>query len=286
MNKFLRKISGSLVVLGAVFVMSACSDSADSLELFLGAEPDSLAGFTSFAPPNQDALANQLALPQAGEYYAVVHTNHGEIHIRLFPEHAPLAVRNFVTHAQNGYYDGVIFHRVIHDFMIQSGDPLGTGRGGESIWGQGFGSELSSNLQHIRGALSMANTGAPNSNSSQFFIVRNYELNQNQTDELTFILENLLGASAGESPHDGSPVLYRDIMPEDFLRHYLQYGGAPFLDFRHTVFGQVFYGMDVVDSIAVVEVIDPYGNPPLVPPNHQPVVDVVIERIEIRAWEQ
>ena len=80
-------------------------------------------------------------------------------------------MENFLTHAENGYYDGMIFHRVIQDFMIQGGDPTGTGMGGESIYGAEFEDEFSMNLFNLRGALSMANAG-PNTNGSQFFIVQ------------------------------------------------------------------------------------------------------------------
>jgi peptidylprolyl isomerase domain and WD repeat-containing protein 1 len=100
---------------------------------------------------------------------AILHTTYGDIHIRLFPEAAPKAVENFVTHAKNGYYNNVIFHRVIRKFMIQTGDPMGDGTGGESIWGKDFEDEFSS-LKHDRPyTVSMANAG-PNSNASQFFI--------------------------------------------------------------------------------------------------------------------
>lgn len=100
---------------------------------------------------------------------AVIHTTYGDIHLRLFPEVAPKSVENFVTHAKNGYYNNVIFHRVIRKFMIQTGDPLGDGTGGESIWGKEFADEFSS-LKHDKPyTLSMANAG-PNTNGSQFFI--------------------------------------------------------------------------------------------------------------------
>ncbi|KAF1815974.1 hypothetical protein P152DRAFT_471335 [Eremomyces bilateralis CBS 781.70] len=100
---------------------------------------------------------------------AVLHTTYGDIHIRLFPEAAPKAVENFVTHSKNGYYNNVIFHRVIRKFMLQTGDPLGDGTGGESIWGKEFEDEFSS-LKHDKPyTVSMANAGA-NTNGSQFFI--------------------------------------------------------------------------------------------------------------------
>jgi len=100
---------------------------------------------------------------------AVLHTTYGDIHIRLFPNKAPKAVENFVTHARNGYYNNTIFHRVIRKFMIQGGDPLGDGTGGESIWGKEFEDEFS-DLKHDKPyTVSMANAG-PNTNGSQFFI--------------------------------------------------------------------------------------------------------------------
>ena len=106
---------------------------------------------------------------QASGTGAVIHTTYGDIHVRLFPELAPKTIENFVTHARNGYYNGIIFHRVIRKFMIQTGDPLGDGTGGESIWGKEFADEFSS-LKHDKPyILSMANAG-PNTNASQFFI--------------------------------------------------------------------------------------------------------------------
>jgi peptidylprolyl isomerase len=100
----------------------------------------------------------------------VLETNVGKIELKMFPKAAPLAVENFVTHVKNGYYDGIIFHRVIKNFMIQGGDPTGTGRGGESIWHKEFKNEYAPNLVFDRPfLLAMANHG-PNTNGSQFFI--------------------------------------------------------------------------------------------------------------------
>ena len=97
---------------------------------------------------------------------AILHTNHGDIEINLFEEDAPKTVENFVKLAGDGFYDGVIFHRVIKDFMIQGGDPDGTGMGGP---GYTFEDEINDH-KIVRGALAMANAG-PNTNGSQFFIV-------------------------------------------------------------------------------------------------------------------
>jgi len=129
---------------------------------------------------------------------ATMQTNHGTIELELFDEDAPKTVQNFTKLARDGFYDGVIFHRVIEDFMIQGGDPTGTGSGGP-----GYQFEDESNQHAVaRGALAMANAG-PNTNGSQFFIVT---------------------ADA-----------------------------CPWLDGKHTVFGRVVSGMDVVDAISTVE---------------------------------
>ena len=120
-----------------------------------------------------DLLTTTADMPQFsdmvdGETIAVIKTNKGDIKVRFFPEEAPKAVENFISLAESGYYDGVIFHRVINDFMIQGGDPDGDGTGGESAFGGKFEDEFSSKLYHFRGALSMANSGA-DTNGSQFF---------------------------------------------------------------------------------------------------------------------
>ncbi len=173
---------------------------------------------------------NQLNKPAANETTAVMHTNMGDIAIRLFPDHAPKAVENFITHAKNGYYDGIVFHRVIKDFMIQGGDPTATGCGGESIWGHNFKDEFTPELHNLRGALSMANAG-PGTNGSQFFIVQANSVHPNFISQMK------------ELP---------DYFPAEAVEAYAQVGGTPHLDYHHTVFGQVYEGMDVVDAIASV----------------------------------
>ena len=194
---------------------------------------------------------NQLDRPAAGETVAIMHTNMGDIAIRLFPEKTPKTVENFTTHAKNGYYDGLIFHRVINDFMIQGGDPKGNGRGGESIWGDSFEDEFDLELRNYRGALSMANAG-PNTNGSQFFIV--------QAKEVAPSLLHQMGQLADRG------------YPAEVTAAYAEVGGTPHLDFRHTVFGQVYDGMDVVDASAAVETDR----------DDKPQKDVVIESIEIK----
>ena len=129
-----------------------------------------------------EELGFQLELPAEGEQVVLMKTSKGNIYIRLFPEAAPKTVENFVTHAKNGYYDGLSFHRVINDFMIQGGDPKGDGTGGESIWGGSFEDEFDAKLLNLRGSLAMANSGV-DTNGSQFFI------NQNQTFNNTYTLD-------------------------------------------------------------------------------------------------
>ncbi len=174
----------------------------------------------------------QLKAPTSGDIIATMKTNMGDIKIKLFKNEAPKTVENFVKHSNDGYYNGLIFHRVIKDFMIQGGDPTGTGMGGESIWGRSFEDEFSPELHNLRGALSMANAG-PNTNGSQFFIVQANTVPSNMLDQMR------------DMP---------DSFPESIVDAYESMGGTPWLDFRHTVFGQVFEGMEVVDSIAAVEV--------------------------------
>jgi len=147
---------------------------------------------------------------------ATLHTNHGAIAIELFDDDAPKTVENFLKLAREGFYDGVIFHRIIPDFMIQGGDPTGTGSGGP---GYQFEDEFN-DKKVVRGALAMANAG-PNTNGSQFFIV---------TTE-----------------------------------------AASWLDGKHTVFGTVTEGMDVVDAISAVETDG----------RDRPRTDVTIERIDL-----
>jgi len=142
-----------------------------------------------------------MALGSNGEI-AVIETNLGTMKVKFFPDVAPKAVENFLGLAQKGYYNGIIFHRVIDGFMIQGGDPTGTGRGGESLWGKPFEDEFSPKYRFTKkGILAMANAG-PRTNGSQFFIT---------------------------------------LVP------------TPHLNNRHTIFGEVTEGMDVVDKIGKVK---------------------------------
>ena len=179
---------------------------------------------------------------------AIIKTNHGDMKMKLFPEHAPKTVANFVALAKDGYYDGIIFHRIIPEFMIQGGDPTGTGMGGQSIYGDSFEDEFSEELYNVRGALSMANAG-PNTNGSQFFIVQNSKIPYAQKE------------------------LERGGWPKPIAELYAAKGGTPHLDRPHTVCGQIIQDASdkVLDEIANVET----------GAQDRPVEDVVIETIEV-----
>ncbi|MFZ2538686.1 MAG: peptidylprolyl isomerase [Oscillospiraceae bacterium] len=197
----------------------------------------------------QDGLL-QFKAPKKGQQIATMKIkDFGDVKIMLFPEEAPKAVENFTTHAKDGYFDGLTFHRVIADFMIQGGDPDGTGMGGESIWGKPFEDEFSPKLRNFTGALSMANSG-PKTNGSQFFIV------------------NTPSVSKEMIPQMGGKVT--DYSDTD-LKKYEEVGGTPWLDNAHTVFGQVYEGMDVIAKVMAVEV----------DANAMPTTPVIIETIEI-----
>ncbi|MFD1410220.1 peptidylprolyl isomerase [Lapidilactobacillus gannanensis] len=188
----------------------------------------------------------QLDLANATGSKATIKTNHGVIEIQLFDNQAPKTVANFIGLANKNYYDGIIFHRVIPDFMIQGGDPTGTGTGGESIYGGEFADEFSDELFNLTGALSMANAG-PNTNGSQFFIVSNANMPKRMLQSM------------------------RDAQyPEEIIAAYKN-GGTPWLDHRHTVFGQVIDGMAVVQEISRVNRDG----------SDKPKEDVVIESVTI-----
>ncbi len=198
----------------------------------------------------KQAAQKQMAKPEAGETVAIIHIKeYGEVKVKFFEEVAPKAVQNFVTHAKEGYYDGVTFHRVINQFMIQGGDPEGTGMGGESIWGTDFEEELSPELVPYRGSLCMASRGLENSPSlgSQFFIT--------------------------QAKYDDQMASYMQGYgyPADLLEEYKNYGGYLSLYGQYTVFGQVYEGMEIVDRIAAVQTDE----------SDKPVQDVVIEKVDV-----
>ncbi len=228
--------------------------------------PTTVEGETKMSEPSP-----QFSEIKKGEEIAVMTTNMGVIKLRFFPELAPKAVENFITHAKNGYYNGIKFHRVINDFMIQGGDPTGDGTGGESIWGTSFEDEFSYGLRNIRGALSMANAGE-NTNGSQFFIVQKPTLYEQEAQDFEFAKENINEIIGQDG--DGKDIAIKDAFPLDIVESYIANGGTPSLDFKHTVFGHVIEGMDIVDKIAAVETDE----------KDKPKEDVVIEKIEFEKY--
>ncbi len=260
MKRFTAKILAIFLAGLAVFCAGCTGRGTQSLSSSSG----SISGDVMIKPGAHESAPDetlniellQLGEPQSGDTLAVIKTSAGDITVRFFPEEAPLAVENFLALAENGYYDGVIFHNVIADYLIQSGDPTGTGAGGESSFlGSGgepvaFADEFSPNLFHLSGALAMANPGTPDSNASQFFIVADCTVS---TDELARL--EALG------------------YPAELINAYRICGGIPQFDYRYTVFGCVVDGMDVVDKISHTHTAGAAGG--------RPTEDVTIESIEI-----
>jgi len=177
-------------------------------------------------PPKSGELKKVEKEIGKGKDIMVMETSMGTIELKLYAKEAPKTVQNFIGLAKKGYYNGIIFHRVIENFMIQGGDPTGTGTGGESIYGQKFEDEISPNLKFERpGLLAMANAG-PNTNGSQFFIT---------------------------------------LVPTQWLNG------------KHTIFGEVVSGMDVVKAIGKVEV-SKSGN--------KPIKDVVMKKVYLKGAKE
>ncbi len=285
----MKKIAGLLVAVLFLVSMTACGKSG-------GFENNVQDGVTDAYADK--AYGFQLEKPAAGEKIAIMHTSMGDISIRFFPEAAPKAVENFIELSKKGYYNGLTFHRVIEDFMIQGGDPKGDGTGGESFWGKDFEDEFDKKLMNLRGSLAMANSG-PGTNGSQFFINQGdhkafgsrssyaYDLQEeidNLTEEYDAIIKQYGKATVEANYGTLNDVLTQflpayvyDAIPDEVWDLYEQHGGNLHLDGAwrrtggHTVFGHVFEGMDVVDAIAAVETDS----------SNKPADDVTITTIEI-----
>lgn len=238
----MKKIALLLTLAIAMFTLAACSSSAKD-DTSKKENSNNEAKTEKKTEPKLVQLDDKV---EKGQPVATIETTEGTVKIKLFQKEAPKAVENFVTHAKDGYYDGLLFHRVIDNFMIQSGDPKGDGTGGESIWKKPFKNEISNNLYHFRGALAMANAG-PDTNGSQFYIVQNKFL------------------TAAEIKNDS--IQYTDSVKEA----YEKLKGVPSLDGSYTVFGQTIEGLDIVDKIAETEV----------GANDKPEKDIKIKTIKI-----
>ena len=252
----MKKLIGVILISAMLFSLSGCS------------KKDNKVGY-------------QLEMPKNGEQVAVMKTNMGDVKIRFFPEVAPKAVENFVTHAKEGYYNGLTFHRVIKGFMIQGGDPNGNGTGGDSIFGEPFEDEFSDKVLNLRGAVAMANSGK-NTNGSQFFI------NQANVDDFAGWDYYQKVYDMYKSDPDAFSSRYGQTMDMSKLSDevkdlYTKNGGNPTLDgafntgnVGYTVFAQVYEGMEIVDKIADVEVDS----------SDKPVSSVIIENISIENYKQ
>lgn len=303
--KKILMIAMSMLVVGAVAVgTTGCGEESntDVTEAIKATETASYPPIDIEKTTKKDAkvykdtehkVGYQLDMPQIGDEVAIMHTSMGDISLRFFPEAAPKTVENFLTHAKDGYYDGLTFHRVINDFMIQGGDPNGDGTGGESIYGTSFEDEFSDHLFNIRGSVSMANSGQ-DTNGSQFFINQAdkdaFEANggwDNFEQQWKFIYPGLCQYYDTNSydmyvQQYGAFALDTDLINDDVKKLYEKNGGNPTLDGAfnavdkgHTVFAQVYDGMDIVDKIAGVDVDD----------NDKPKKDVKIESIEVKKYK-
>ena len=276
MKKF---VSFFLVLMFALSLFTACSNNSAEKTNVLDSKEEGVVKMSELKQNKTNKKAGfQLDDPEKGEEIAVVETTMGTFKIRFFPEEAPKAVYNFKKLASQGYYNGLTFHRIMDNFMIQGGDPTGTGIGGDSIWNEDFEDEFNENLVNITGSLSMANKG-PNTNSSQFFI--NYCKNVPDWEYLEMFYE-----AYKEDPqfineyYNGCVDLKK--LSDEVKAMYNEHGGNLHLDggFNtagkgHTVFGQVFEGLDVVERISKVETDE----------NNKPLGKVIIKSITIEKCE-
>ena len=270
MKKVLTTILVIVLLVGTLFILTGCTNDNENKKNTSSTSKNTSKTNTASKNTtnttnkesevdNVDFAANaekQMAMPAEGEEVAIMHIkNFGDIKFKFFKDVAPKAVENFITHSKNGYYNGLTFHRVINEFMIQGGDPLGTGTGGESIWGEGFGPELDYSLVPYRGSLCMAMSSLPNSIGSQFFIT---QANYSEQMEAT---------------------MKRSGYPEGLLEQYKKHGGYLSLYMQYTVFGQAYEGLDVLDAVAKVKTSQS-------PQADKPVEDVIIESIEVTTYKK
>ena len=282
----MKRIISMLLITALLLTLAACGGSAaDTKAAHVLDNQDPLVPMDQLSPvKNSQKLGYQLEEPAKGEEIAVMTMKTGEvIKIRFFPDEAPKAVYNFKLHAIQGYYDGLTFHRVMENFMIQGGSPDGTGTDGVSVWDQDFEDEFASNLVNIDGSLSMANRG-PTTNGSQFFInCTNTPVQSSLWSQYEQAFEECQEVYKENKEYiDSNPslkTLDMDKVNDDYKKLYEAQGGNVHLDGAystngtgHTVFGQVFEGMDSVYALSQAETD---------PNNDKPLEDMVIEKVEI-----
>ena len=203
---------------------------------------------------DSDGIVNFTAPKDGEEVLVMTIKDYGDVKIKLFPDQAEKGVENIKGLAEKNYYDGLIFHRIISDFMIQGGDPLGNGMGGESMWGDKFDGGTSENLIHAAGAVAYANSGSTATNGSQFYIVTGTKPTEEEWEYY---------AANGKTFSEEAKKIYE----ED--------GGAAYLDGGYTVFGQVYDGLDIIFEIQNVDTDE----------NDKPLKDVVIEKISVEKYD-
>ncbi len=245
----LKKLAASVMcVVTAVSSLTSCGVTKNTTE----ENESNVSGEVSAENLNVDVM--NFTAPQIGDKIIEMNIrDYGTVKIRLFSEYASQGVENFIGLAEQGYYDGLTFHRVIQDFMIQGGDPLGNGTGGQSVWGSKFDGGVDAHLIHAAGAVAYANSGSTATNGSQFYIVTGTEC----TDE-TFAEYEAYGYGFS----DKSKEVYKKS------------GGAPFLDGNYTVFGQVFEGLDIIFRIQNVET----------DVSDKPLDDVIMESVRVTEY--
>ncbi len=262
MRKYICLILAVLLCSG----FTACEKVGESESESTGPSPTPIViedwdGEPCLSPTAQKKL--QFAQVVPGETVAeIIVEGYGSVFVRFFPAKTPKAVENFLTHAREGYYDNTLLHRVIDDFMLQGGDPEGTGYGGESIYGEPFEDEIDAELEPFRGALCMANAGV-DTNESQFFLV--------QADAASVAELKELVEYKGYTLQEYMKAGFNTEMPDEVLNEYMTYGGAPWLHGHHTVFGQIYDGFDVLDKIAEAKTDS----------KDRPVEDIVIKTIRV-----
>lgn len=254
--KKILKITAMIMAATMVLALTGCTSSSSS----------SSNGTKTVDYKTDGTVEDQFALPQEGEEIAVFNVEgYGTFKARLFPEVAPKAVENFTTLAKQGAYNGVPFHRIVEDFMIQTGDTTQNGGDGKSIFDGNFPIELNKSVHHYTGALAMARTNdLQNGQSTQFYVVSNDSV-KSYTDAMWQQYETQTGKE------------YSDEVKAAYNEH----GGAPSLDMQYTVFGQVFEGLDVVNQIAAVEVTENEQTGEV----SQPTTPVILTSVEIVPYQ-
>lgn len=262
----IKKIAALAVSASVLAALAGCKGEEASLDELVS---DGQSVETTAASVDESAIQwlpdveiHNFDMPEVGEKIAVINVkDYGTIKIKLFPEDAPKGVENFIGLAEMNYYDEIIFHRVIPNFMIQGGDPRGDGTGGKSLWGDAFDGETSENLYHFTGAVAYAHPGNSFTNSSQFYIVNTPDGYLDNTCAEYYTYSN------GE---------YN--WPKNVAEKYNEVGGVPYLDGGYTVFGQVFEGMDVVRAIASVETSQEESS------MDKPLTQVIMESVRIEEY--